>query len=200
MPPDWFFFFFFFLFWELKHWQISEFAMGWKEILVWSLFFTEVKNFNFSILLRVCNKPVIWRESFSGGMACYYNIWNLGGWEVLFQGEVIKTLPGTQKPLRAVPTVFDWWWLIVRFTGSGEENPALREPQSWPSKSSRRKRKFTEPFILQGCFSHPETWDGSGSRLDVREGRAKSEGPPRDKLRKVGDFPGGPVVKTALPT
>ena len=36
--------------------------------------------------------------------------------------------------------------------------------------------------------------------MDVREVRAKSEGPPRDKLRKVGDFPGGPVVKTALPT
>lgn len=103
---------FFFLFWELKHWQVSEFAMGWKEILVWSLFFTEIKNFNFSILLRVCNKPVIWRESFSRGMACYYNIRNLGGWEVLFQVEVIKTLPGTQKPLRAVPTV-DSLWLTV---------------------------------------------------------------------------------------
>ena len=152
MPPNWFFFVFFFLFWELRHWQISEFAMGWKEILVWSLFFTEVKNFNFSVLLRVCSKPVIWRESFSSGVACYYNIRNLGGCEVLFQVEVIKTLPGTQKPLRAVPTAFDWQWLMARFTGSGEENPALREPQQWPSKSSRRKRRFIEPFISQGCF------------------------------------------------
>lgn len=39
---------------------------------------------------------------------------------------------------------------------------------------------------LQGCFSHPETWDGSGSRLDVREERTRSEGPARDGLRKVG--------------
>lgn len=39
---------------------------------------------------------------------------------------------------------------------------------------------------LQGCFSHPETWDGSENRLDVREGRARSEGPARDGVRKVG--------------
>lgn len=172
-----FLFLFFFLFWELKHWQISEFAMGWKEILLWSLFFTEVKNFNFSILLRVCNKSVIWRESFSGGMACYYNIRNLGGWEVVFQAEVIKTLPGTE----ASEDSADSPWLTVtdRFTGSGGENPALREPQQRPSKSSRRKWRYTEPFIYK-AVSHTQrlgmdrragwTWGREGPGLRGQPG------------------------------
>ena len=103
---------FFFLFWELRHWQISEFAMGWKEILVWSLFFTEVKNFNFSVLLRVCSKPVIWRESFSSGVACIITSETLEAARCCFRSRSLKPSQGHRSlwgQCRQPLIDSDWW-------------------------------------------------------------------------------------------
>lgn len=153
---------------------------------MWSLFFTDVKNYNFSVLLRVCHKPVILRKIFSSEVARYYNTRNLGGWEVLFQAEVVKALPGTQslwgqcwQPL--IDT--DWVW------GSQTQvRGALPSGSSSDDRASPLEGcgDVTEQFILLGCFSHPETWHGVGSRLDLgfggswrRKGRAREEWPAR---------------------
>lgn len=95
-----------------------------------------------------------------------------------FRPRSLKPSQG-QRPLRTVLTVLDWQWLIVRFTGSGGENPALREPQQQPSKSSRRKWRCTEPFIYK-AVSHTQrlgmdlrtgwTWGREGPGLRGQPG------------------------------